>query len=101
MGYRIDPFWDPNARLLLQNRVKDDQTSSGGYRDIVLIVGITPPASNEGKEEETKEVHVCELQLTLTEFLRIKNKSGHSVYSDLRALQVMWSGVSGVVPCLR
>ena len=73
---------DPSVRLL---RVKNRFTQaaakmSAGYRDVSInLVIVTPETVSSGVSG-----HVCELQLLLEQFFRVKTEQGHLRYVDFR-----------------
>jgi hypothetical protein len=58
-----------------------DADGNGGYRDALLNVVLNLPKNRGGG-------HICELQVHLADFLKIKHSGGHSSYKVARSLHL-------------
>mmetsp|Transcript_917 Transcript_917/g.2188 ORF Transcript_917/g.2188 Transcript_917/m.2188 type:complete len:218 (+) Transcript_917:559-1212(+) len=78
---------DPQLRVLsVKNRMLLDEDAEGaswGYRDVNLKLCISTPLT----AELGLNWHVCELQLLLHDFARLKSEAGHKLYRECRNLR--------------
>jgi hypothetical protein len=74
---------DPQLQIVrVKNRFSRDYKSSqsAGYRDVLVNLRI----SNTLTQKFGLELHVCELQLSLKQFMILRNGEGHKRYVEYR-----------------
>ncbi len=74
---------DPQLQIVrVKNRFSRDykSTQSAGYRDVLVNLRI----SNTLTQKFGLELHVCELQLSLKQFMILRNGEGHKRYVEYR-----------------
>ena len=77
---------DPEIEVLqIKNRLDPDIDSKilGGYRDVAINLRVV---SDETRKKGV-EGHICELQLILVDFHKLKTLAGHQRYVQLRNLR--------------
>ena len=80
---------DPEVTIIrvgdekMRFRKSDDAKATGGYRDIQLCVML----NNEETRKRGVETMLCEVQLHLEAFCRLKLEGGHSTYITSRNLR--------------